>query len=1088
MHSPVRFRPPARRTASPAHPPTGCAALPENTRDPEQERAIDLLCSDLPVVVLGAPGTGKSSTLVECVAALTRQGVSIDEILTLAPTRDRASVLRQQLSDRLRIASSGPLARTPHSLAFGLVRARAAALGDPAPTFISGPEQDSVLRALLDGHSRGEGREPEWPAGITAEVRATDGFRHELREVLMRAMEWGLSAEDLSRLGHERQRPEWLACADVLEEYEQVAGFQLGGGYDPAAVVATATGLLRQAAGAGLSAGAAVGFANWRVPKYVVVDDIQDLTEAGARLVDALALLGARCSVFGDPDATTEGFRGAEPRLVAAAASGRFGVSSRVVTLRNSWRQPAALRAVTERVSSHIGVAGVASQRRTVQPEAGERTGAAETHLVGSAAAQRLLIAGRLRAAHLDHGVPWDQMAVVARSSSALGPLRRELIATGVPVGDGAPDIPLREEPAVRPMLLAMHLVSRDELELSADQAVELLCSRIGGADGVELRRLRVALRAEERHGGGSRSSDELLAEAVIAPERLLTLGAAVTPAARRVAAMLAAGRKAAAAGPHELLWEMWNATGLAGMWQQAALSRGRDQDAANADLDAMMRLFAAAEKFDTLFPGARSTAFLEHVFRQSVTEDSLAQRAAHEDAVTLTTAAGASGREWDFVVIPDVQEGSWPNLTLRGSLLGAGDIVDAVLDNEKRSGRAQRRETLDDELRTFAVACSRARKQLIVTAVRDEDAAPSAFVSLVAPEDGGDDEAARPLTVVPRALTLRGIAASLRAELEASIEAMQLESAGRGVEPPELALPGWRSPADDGAGLGASAAARALARLARENVPGAHPAQWYGQLPVSSAGKLVADGQPISVSPSRVESFQTCGLRWFLESHGGRGPDSLSQTLGNLVHELAAEFPQADAAQLREQLELRADELTAQAPWIAESQRRRAEAIVSKLGDYQSAHREALVDVEREFSTQIGRASLRGRVDRIERDADGKLVVIDLKTGKSKPAAADLERHPQLGSYQAAVGAGAFPEGNVSGGARLVQLASGVRTAIQEQPPLQSDDDPLWATSMVLDVAEGMAAGAFTARENQYCSVCPVRSSCPVQHESRLP
>jgi RecB family exonuclease len=149
-----------------------------------------------------------------------------------------------------------------------------------------------------------------------------------------------------------------------------------------------------------------------------------------------------------------------------------------------------------------------------------------------------------------------------------------------------------------------------------------------------------------------------------------------------------------------------------------------------------------------------------------------------------------------------------------------------------------------------------------------------------------------------------------------------------------------------------------------------------------------------------------------------------------------------------------------------------------------------ARIGVELDMEVELGRALLRGRVDRLERDSNGGLRVIDLKTGSSKPSKVDLPSHAQLGAYQAAVEHGAFAEhGTVSAGAALLQVgkAAGVKTTLQEQDPLSDQDDPGWAQTLVTDTAEGMAGHDFAATVGSACTFCAVRSSCPVQPEGKV-
>ena len=115
------------------------------------------------------------------------------------------------------------------------------------------------------------------------------------------------------------------------------------------------------------------------------------------------------------------------------------------------------------------------------------------------------------------------------------------------------------------------------------------------------------------------------------------------------------------------------------------------------------------------------------------------------------------------------------------------------------------------------------------------------------------------------------------------------------------------------------------------------------------------------------------------------------------------------------------------------------------------------LVGVEIEFDATVGRALIRGKVDRLERDADGRLVVVDLKTGKTP--AKNTEEHGQLAAYQVAVAAGGFGEhGSVPGGAALLQVGTGTKAKEQHQEPLPADV-PLaetWAGELLAEVGRG--------------------------------
>src|SRR6202011_3964692 len=84
----------------------------------------------------------------------------------------------------------------------------------------------------------------------------------------------------------------------------------------------------------------------------------------------------------------------------------------------------------------------------------------------------------------------------------------------------------------------------------------------------------------------------------------------------------------------------------------------------------------------------------------------------------------------------------------------------------------------------------------------------------------------------------------------------------------------------------------------------------------------------------------------------------------------------------------------------------------------------------------------LRGRVDRIERDGAGRLVIVDVKTGKTPVSKDDAQRHAQLAMYQLAVAEGLLPQGDTPGGGRLVYLGkTGAGGATEREQDAQTAD-----------------------------------------------
>ncbi len=994
--------------------------------------------------VLGAPGTGRSTSAVEVVVArVLEHGLRADECLLLAPTRVAAARLRDALTARLGGTTTTPLARTHQAFGFGVLREAAALAGDPPPRLLSGPEQDVVLGELLAGHAAGDGSAPAWPTSLALAL-PTRTFRAELRDLLMRSVELGLEAADLVRLGEVHERPEWVAAASVLREYDEVTALSAPGAFDPAWILGAAADHLEDHPDA-------LDRLRARL-RLVVVDDAQELTPAALRLLRTVTGDGAVDLVLlGDPDAATQTFRGADPRLFVTAWP-----DAPTLVLGHGHRCPAAVQAAADRVAAHIGVVGGTAQRSAPARAGGE----VSAHLLRTAAQEAAFVADTLRRARLDAGVPWSSMAVVVRGGTRTATLRRVLLHAGVPVASASADLPVREQPAVRPFLTLLRMaleVADGAGAVATDDVVEVLTSPVGGADPVTLRRLRRALRRLELDAGGGRPSDVLLAEAVLAPAALDHVGPEGRPA-RRVARVLAAGLRSLRddGGVEEVLWAMWQASGLADPWRETALSAGAGGRRADRDLDAVLGLFDAAGRFVERLPAAPPREFLDHLLSQDVAGDSLVARAPEGDAVALVTPASSAGREWDLVVVAGVQEGSWPDLRLRGSLLGSSHLVDVVTGRagDPRSARAAVRH---DETRLFHVAVTRARRRLVVTAVRSEDEQPSPYLDVVDP--CAHD---RPFTDVPRPLSLPGLVAELRREVVARDPRVR------------------------------AGAVASLARLAVAGVPGADPAGWWALRGTSDDRPRRDPHSPVEVSPSAVDRFTRCGLQWALRAAGGEGPSVGAADIGTLVHDVAHDLGDTDAATYAAEIERRWGRLGLPPGWLSRRDLARAQRMAARLAAYVEEATAAgwrRAASEATMRVALGRAVVTGRVDRVEVGPDGRVRVVDLKTGSTKPRADEVRRHGQLGAYQAAVEAGALEEhGRESAGAALLQLgkAAGARTTLQTQVALAEDPEPTWAADLLAVTADAMGAATFTATPGEWCGACRLQTSCPAREEGR--
>jgi superfamily I DNA/RNA helicase/RecB family exonuclease len=1032
----------------------GAAASAPPLDDPAQRQVITHL--DGPLLVIGGPGTGKTSTLVESVAARVTGGADPQTLLALTHSRRGALILRDRVDARLsavtgRLTHAQPMVRTFPGYAFGLLQRAATLAGDPPPRLLTAPEQDLVIRELLDTVEE----QNAWPEVLRPALR-TRAFATELRDLLLRAVERGIGPAELAAHARALRRPDWWAAARFYRQYRQVLALRdatgLGSvGYDAAELVRAATALL-------LDDPQLLSTERRRL-SAIYVDEFADTDPAHRDLLAALAGGGKHLVVFADPDSSTFVFRGADPAGVADFPH-RFrtaaGANAPTVTLNRSYRCGAELLAATRRVA--VRLRGP-SRHRMLAPNPVAEPGTVEVRVFRSVTTESAYLVHRLREAHLLHGVSWSDMAVVVRSTARqLAPLRRALQQAGIPTMTAAEDLPLQAQAAVAPLLLLLRCALQPE-RLDEEAAVALLHSPLGGADPLAERRLRQGLRTLAFTAGDRRPSGMLLVEALQDPTELAAIDRRWAAPAKAVAALITTARETAAregSTVEDVLWAIWQASGLADRWAAVSAEGGHRGAGADRDLDAVVALFDTAARFVDRLPGARTEVFLDHVLGQDLPGDSRAPTADRGPAVRVLTAHAAKGLEWEFVALVGVQEGAWPDLRLRGTVLGSEALVDVAAGREL--GTAGRLAALlDEERRLFYVAATRARRHLLVTAVSAGDAEeqPSRFLTELAEE-------IRSELAPPRALTLPALVAELRGVVTAP------------DTPP----------------VRRRAAAAQLARLATAGVPGAHPDHWWGLPELSDERPIVDPGQPVTVTPSTVETVQRCSLRWLLERHGGKGTPSPEQNIGNLVHAAAllAADATADRAALVDYVAGRFDAIELSARWLAGRERQRAETMLDKLIGWLTDNPRRLIAIERDFLVRLDDdLQIKGRVDRLELDDSGRLVVVDLKTGRSTPTEAEVADHPQLAAYQAAIEAGAFDESTEAGGAALVHLGGARRGAKEQgQAALSESEDPDWAREMVRRTAQTMAASTFHAVLNNKCRACPVRTSCPVSGNGR--
>jgi len=1060
--------------------------------DPSQRAVVEHAGG--PLLVLAGPGTGKTTTLVECaVDRIERRRDTPDSILVLTFSRKAAADLRARITARLGRTTVTPMAMTFHAFCYALVRRFGEEVGvepddfGPPLRLLTGPEQEFRVRETLQGSL--ETSRAQWPESL-GRAFPTRAFASEVRAVLAKARQLGMDPDDVAAAGDASGREEWVSVGAFFDEYLDVLDAE--GVLDYAELVHRCRILLAKPEIVA-TLRAEIG--------CVFVDEYQDTDPSQVRLLQVIAGDGRDVIVVGDPDQSIYAFRGAESRGILDFPDlfrTRAGAPPPVLALSRTRRFGSSLLTASRRVVSRLGLprslpAEVfeAFRHPTADPELPK--GKVEIFTCSSTGGEAEHIADILRSAHLRDNLAWSDMAVLVRAGRTMIPaLSRALVAAGVPVEVAGDEIPLAADPAARPLLLALQVAARGRTP-SADEAQLMLTSPLGGMDSMGMRRLGRALREAERAelAGTAlpRASAQLISVALHQHDLLDDCPANPDiEAARQMAHLLRRCEHAIRTGStaEEALWLLWSQTAWPEKLRQQASRGGEAGRRANRDLDAICALFDIAARSEEVSGLRGVTGFLAEVEGQQIPADPLRESELRGSAVRLLTAHRAKGLEWDLVVVAGVQEGRWPDVRRRDSLLepdrlGGREVVTPVPTATR----------IAEERRLFYVACTRARSRLVVTAVagtEGEADQPSRFIT--------------ELGVTPRELPGRPRRPLTLAALVAELRSITVN--------PEAA-PRLRE----------EAAVR-LARLADATdaggepfVPVARPQHWWGMRPLTRSHEpLVVPEQPVHLSGSQLASVLACPRKWFLARKAqGEPARSAAASFGSVVHVLAEYGAQArlDHNELCSHLESVWHQLDFDAHWLSAVERVEAESALERFLTWQEARSaQTLLGTEVEFTCEVDlgtdRVHLSGSADRVERDPDGRIRIVDFKTSKTLPTAADIALHDQLGVYQLAVQQGAFTaiagEGARPGGAELVYLRlperdsaypkTFLQASLDEVPfPIKaldgaeqrvSPEQPTWVHRRLAEAAKIIRSEHHDARIGAGCRYCPFRTSCPAQ------
>ena len=611
-----------------------------------------------PLLVLGSPGTGKTTVLVERWVRLATDVVEPHRILLLVPTRERALALRDELPFRLdRPAVLEVPVHTWHALAYHLVTRYYRRLGyDQPPIRLTNAEQTSVVRELLTGE-----RKRDW--GRYGEFLDADAFVAEVADFCVRAGHRGLDDDALEQLA--KERPEHAAVVAFALRYRE--HLRKAAALDYAELVGAATRLL--ASNDDIRGAVARRFT------HVLVDDAQELAPAQLHLLRRLNTDRLVCA--GDPDSAIEAFRGADPTWLD-----RFrevcGEHERVV-LRTGHRYGGRIGAVASSLISHSPDPDGHRPATFDGPD-----GSAEIRVYATMAGELEAVAREIRSAHLLQQIPYDDMAILLAQPGSYGHAIERVLRTFEIPSRAISSDGLRTQPSVRSVLDLCRLALFDDP--SDDLVRAVMSSPMFGFHPYRVREL-------ERDARMRRGT---------------TLAGVIDTSDDDDVADLRRVRDAASIDPDESADATFTRVFETSSWcQTLAANRFDDQEAAG-HINALHALSRALAHFVERQPGATMRRYLETTLDVAFATDGFVPYG-RESGVHVLSLHAAKGLEWDVVCVLGVTEGQIPKAHRAQGLfdpwaLEAGGAID----------RAQSQ--LAEERRTFYVAVTRPKRTLLVT------------------------------------------------------------------------------------------------------------------------------------------------------------------------------------------------------------------------------------------------------------------------------------------------------------------------------------------------------------------------------------
>lgn len=424
--------------------------------------------------------------------------------------------------------------------------------------------------------------------------------------------------------------------------------------------------------------------------------------------------------------------------------------------------------------------------------------------------------------------------------------------------------------------------------------------------------------------------------------------------------------------------------------------------------------VYHVAQAYTKLYPDAELEGFVKHLYQIGEHDEEAKYSLAGENAVEITTIHQSKGREFKVVFVADVSARKLPvvyrtrKFSVPADLVKGRGIDGAVLEERKKEMH------LDEERRLLYVAMTRAKSKLFITRAKSY---------------GENTTQSKPSMFLGKG--------ELCYENNPRIEVQKYNGSGAGaaIEEPSVTEKRTRDVQAKAitaiGGMSLKTAVRHIVELSRVNyyekhgtLNGFNPgevlatcekdgnderAEWIGYLKGDKQDLIDADS--FEFGASKLETYKKCPLQ-FKFQYALCVPEqpSAPMEIGDIVHAILEQIAKrrTSGRDASEELAL----LLLKKHWKAadfDNKKRHKEGWDDAVGmirtfiewDQKAVTDGAeIVDIEKKFKMEIGGLRFVGKMDRVDKEADGRFVITDYKTGKTLTKKSEIGHDVQMNLY----------------------------------------------------------------------------------------